>query len=597
MAVLDLRGTLQRPTTTGSAAARHGTWSAQYEPSPALAVTVARSTLANGQRNGVASLRVAPLRWDGRFAMDGFFSSINGVGAPSQIGRVGISAMRNGVRVELFGSRTLLDGVASGTAPGGFRGNATGIEATAAPSWWRLPGVQRSWVTGSAERTMGGAVRGALRLDGSTARASFEIARYLSSGREPGRWAFTITPRSRNVRQTTTVVHTDAGADPTARSSVLHSMSGSMAWEAGRARVSLPADPAANRGTIIGRTFLDLDDDGLHDADEPMVPGVPVHVANRLLVTDAYGRFRSEQLTAAEMVQIVIDSTALPSPCWRPAAPRWRVRATEGGLAEVLLPLRAGGILEGRITRGGAGADSLQAGALPWNDMLHLRAVSVDGREVHDLDVFGAGTFYMLGMPFGSYDVSMPDDDQRRAGLQLAPARVVVARPPVVDGDTAGGGTCPITSVTLRARTRASTLRADSIPDALAPQVPDVSEARSPRTVIATPVVSQPAVHPSLDGSTDEHAASAAARTGRNSRSGAVPAPTRTGSHRRSARRTSRSHERVAVYVSSACSWLCRLELQTPCWSLLGCQHDDWRHGVGPVAGRSQVRIRIRGQP
>lgn len=573
--------TIQGASTLGSQALRSSTWSAQFEPSPLLSLTAARTAMASGQQSRIASLRIAPLRWDGRFSLDGWFSTLDGAGAPLQIGRVAVSALRNNVRVELFGSRTMLGGAAAGSSFSGFRGNATGIAATGAPAWWRLPGVQRSWVTGSAERAADGAVRGALRLDGSTSRAAFEVARYFDGGREPGRWAFTITPRSRRVRQTTTLVHTDAGSDRGVRSSVLHGMSGSMAWEAGRARITLSADPAANRGAINGRTFLDLDDDGVQDRAEPLLPDVPVHIANRVLVTDSLGRFRSEHMTAGEMVQIAIDSTALPSPCWRPAAARWRVRATESGLTEVMLPLRSGGILEGRIVREGAGAQPQRAGAVAWSDGLQLRAVSAERTEAFDLDVFGAGTFYMLGIPFGSYDLTMAEDDQRREGIRMTPMRVEVARP--ADGDLRSGAACPVTSATVRTRPRE---RANSLDVTPAPATSTLRDARSSDTVPATHALPRPLAATQVTVLPVTHGAMTAPRplivlhadTPRTHTRVALRRPRK---QRFGARRTW-SEWRAAP----ACAGPGRLEVQTAWWSLLGCQNDAWRRDAQPIPPR-----------
>lgn len=458
--------TLQAATTVASTTTRHGSWSAQYEPSPTLSMSISKNTALTGQETTMASLRLAPLRWEGRFALDGWMATTAGVGAPTQIGRVGLIGMRNSIRLELFGSRTTLGAVAGGTTRVGFRGNATGVDATAAPAWLRLPGIERTWISGTAERATSGEFRSTVRLAGSMTRAYFEISRRFSSAREAGRWALTITPRSRQTRQTTLFARNDGIAGLSGGNSAMHSVSGSAAWEAGARRVSFSADQATGRGTIIGRTFLDLNNDGQRGAHEPFVGDVPVTVANTLHRTDSTGWFRSNHMTVAEMIDIAIDSTALPSPCWRASARRWRVRATEGGLADVMLPIRRGGILEGRILRvGNSSRDTLRTSRIAWDDPPRLRAVSTTSGESFDLDVFSAGTFYQLGIPFGTYDILMSDAEQRRIGVTMQSVRVEMKSDWTEGAEVAASYTaCPLTTAILRAFPRTTENNASPAP-------------------------------------------------------------------------------------------------------------------------------------
>lgn len=438
--------TLQAASTLHPSGNRNRTWSASLEPSPALSASASQSTDIAGTRSRFASLHVAPLRLDGRVAADGWLSSTLGAANRVQSARVGVSAARNDVRVELYGMRASVDGLATGPAGKGLDDRAIGMAATIAPHWLRAPHVSRSWVNMSAERSMLGDIRGTVRLDASTRWGDAEIARSLSSTTQPGRWSVTFSPRSTTARQTTTISRADViGSDNGAGPDLLqHGVSGGAAWRAGSRRVALSTESAVNRGTVAGIAFLDLDGDGRRGALEPPVAGAQVTIANRSVSTDSAGRFHSGQMTALEMIDVVMDSTTLPSPCWRAAATQWKLRTINGGVADVELPVRRGGIVQGRIALHGSG------GALPWSDgpaASTLRLVSRSSKDTYEMELFASGHFYLLAVPFGRYDVRMSEAEQRRRGIIVHPATVDV-------GVTASDGArdplvCPISEVVL----------------------------------------------------------------------------------------------------------------------------------------------------
>ena len=450
--------TLQASHTVATPKVSHGAFSAQFEPSPALSASIARSTAITGLSTQLASLHFSPIRWDGRFGIDGWLSTSSGLGAPTEIGRLGLLGQRQGVRLEVFGSRTLIGagsgaGSSAGTATvtSGFRGNAIGAEASAAPSWLRIPRVQRAWLAGSAERATNGVVRSTVRINGSLPRAFVEFSRTFASAREAGRWSITVTPRSQMARQSTTYGRYGSSAGLDGGSALLHRVSGNATWEAQSRGLSFSQDQATNRGSIIGHAFLDLDQNDRRDAGEPFVANVPVVVANRALITDSSGRFRSDHMTVTELIDIAVDSTALPSPCWRAGAPRWRVRASEGEVLDVNLPLRRGGILEGRIIRSDVNGAPMADGQAAWELQPQLTVVSVKTGESFNADVFGAGTFYLLGIPFGDYDITMAASDQRRLGIVVRPVRVTVASSPLDDRLDAEAQACPLSTAIVRA--------------------------------------------------------------------------------------------------------------------------------------------------
>ncbi len=585
--------TVQASHTVAAPSISHGAFSAQFEPSPAFSASIARSTAITGLSTQLASIHFAPIRWDGRFGVDGWLSQSSGLGVPTDIGRVGLMGVRNGVRLELFGSRTRIGTGSGASISPAFQGNAIGAEVSAAPAWLRIPRVQRTWLSGSAERATNGVVRSTLRIDGSVPRAFVEFSRTFASARDASRWSITVTPRSRRARQSTTYARSGSGDGSDGGSALLHRVSGNATWEAQRRGLSFSQDQATNRGSIVGHAFLDLDQNDRRDPGEPFVAHVPVIVANRALTTDSSGRFRSDHMTVTELIDVAVDSTALPSPCWRAGAPRWRVRASEGEVIDVNLPIRRGGILEGRIIRSAASGEPVADGQHAWDLQPQLTVVSVTTGESFNADVFGAGTFYLLGIPFGEYDILMPTTDQRRLGVVVRPVRVSVASSPLDDTRDAEAHACPLTTAIVRA---VGTAPADNRGPSRSRPTDDVTvETTTAPRGLADSVITARRIDSLADSSVARETTVAVAEAGRDRGVPHVVAPSR--EYARKSRRALRAYvgkRRIEYHVRDARSRLggrgkaerfvpiCdsmagRFNLNSGNFTLLGCQTDAWR--------------------
>ncbi len=593
-AVIGHAMTVHAASNIGAGEQRHrGSWSVQYEPTPAFALSVSRGTGVSGARTETAFLRMAPLRWDGRLAVNGWIANSDRTGVTSRINHLGIVGARRAVRLELFASDVRTGASGTPLSQSGFRGRSVGADVTLTPSWLRAGPLERAWVTTTIERTVRGAMRGNLRLFGSFAPVFVALEHEMPSLNTPGRWSLTLSPRSSRVRETTTLSRTAAGPGFAASSSVLQSVSGSASFESDGGRVALAADQAANRGAVHGRVFLDLNSNGRLDSGEPAIPDVPVTIANRRMMTDSLGRFRVRHLTAAELIDVSIDSTALPAPCWRPAAPKWRVRAADASVVDVALPVLRGGLLEGRIIRA---ADSLAARAPrdnEWSATARLRAIAIDSSATYDLDVFGTGSFYMLGIPFGTYDIVMPEPDQQRLGLIVTPVRVDTRR-----GSVDGDGTpdaltaCPRTTAIVRARIRAG---AGAVGDALTDVRIDTTNTVGVPVISVTPLtqemperVSSTTVMPPHGGKA-RIGNSAAARhaMARSPKVSERPPRTRRAkvSHLR-LRRTADSSSRTSLPQRASPFVVCdpddprQLTLTSVHFTVGGCPTDRWRRSV-----------------
>ena len=58
-----------------------------------------------------------------------------------------------------------------------------------------------------------------------------------------------------------------------------------------------PAPTFAAEGVISGTAYRDLDDDGVHDADEPGLPGIVMRAGNRSAITDSNGVYTFSNVT------------------------------------------------------------------------------------------------------------------------------------------------------------------------------------------------------------------------------------------------------------------------------------------------------------
>ncbi len=448
---------LQATSGIGGRGRPSHSWSAQYEPSPTVAVGHTRNRTIDGRQTDFSTVRLTPVRYSGRFGVDGFLSTTSGMATPTRIGRVAASVGMRRSRFELFGVRSTSWPTAGPTAGIVTAIDAVGGVAQITPGWLRLPRTQRTSLLGSLDRTSRGDTRGAVQFIANTAQSSVELTRQFATRTQPGRWSILFSPRATRVRQSLSVSRTDAASGVASGTNTMMAMSGGAVWSPHSRDTRLSPEQATGRGSISGVAFLDLNEDGRRDPREPAIADVPVTVGNRSLRTDSAGRFHTGNLSASEQVEISVDSMSLPSPCWRAAASRWRVRAIDGGTADVALALRRGGVLEGRVLREQRRNGASQTVLTPWIDPPHLTATSTATGRQYQLDVFGSGSFYILGIPFGPYVITMQETDQRRNGIDLKPAPVTVAASAITgDENRDAYRSCPSTVAIIRTTPRAA---------------------------------------------------------------------------------------------------------------------------------------------
>lgn len=115
------------------------------------------------------------------------------------------------------------------------------------------------------------------------------------------------------------------------------------------------SEKLASRGQVIADVWMDENADGVRQAGEAALPGVPLTAgrAHADAATDAAGRGTIDGLEPFRPVLIGIDAGSLPDPYLQPALPGIVVTPRPGVATRVALPMVAAGEIEGIARRDG----------------------------------------------------------------------------------------------------------------------------------------------------------------------------------------------------------------------------------------------------
>lgn len=164
---------------------------------------------------------------------------------------------------------------------------------------------------------------------------------------------------------------------------------------AGGWRVS--SEKLASRGQVIADVWMDDNGDGIRQAGEAALPGVPLTAGNAYIdaATDSDGQATIDGLEPFRPVLIGIDAGSLPDPYVQPALPGIVVSPRPGVATRVSLPMAAAGEIEGVVRRDGGNPI----------DGLSLELVDAEGRvRATTLTEFD-GYFLFESVAYGRYTV------------------------------------------------------------------------------------------------------------------------------------------------------------------------------------------------
>ncbi|SNS91623.1 carboxypeptidase-like regulatory domain-containing protein [Sphingopyxis indica] len=179
------------------------------------------------------------------------------------------------------------------------------------------------------------------------------------------------------------------------------------------------SEKLGGRGQLLADVFMDDNGDGVRQAGEAPVAGVPLTAGQMALdaATDARGEAVVDGLEPWRPVLIGIDAGSLPDPYVQPALPGVVVTPRPGVATRIVLPMRAAGEIEGVVRRGGGNPV----------EGLSLELVDAEGRvRAATLSEFD-GYFLFEKVPYGRYIVRPAKASA--AALRLDPCFAVAAVP------------------------------------------------------------------------------------------------------------------------------------------------------------------------
>jgi hypothetical protein len=192
-------------------------------------------------------------------------------------------------------------------------------------------------------------------------------------------------------------------------------VNGSMVYDSDHPGVRWTDGGDLGRGGVAGVLFLDDNGNGVRDADEPGIPGIPVQVGGWYDETDAAGRFTAWDLFPFEAVEIVVDSLSFDDPRLVPAAPVLRVRPTPNSFLSIEVPVVVGAEISGWVALDGEALAGIPVVFRELNTGAELLSLT-----------YSDGTFYRIGVPPGEYEITLPDAVAEALGVFALPLHVFV---------------------------------------------------------------------------------------------------------------------------------------------------------------------------
>ena len=159
------------------------------------------------------------------------------------------------------------------------------------------------------------------------------------------------------------------------------------------------SEKLASRGQVIADVWMDENGDGIWQANEAALPGVPLTAGNAYIdaATDKAGRGAIDGLEPFRPVMIGIDAGSLPDPYVQPALPGVVVSPRPGVATRVALPMTAAGEIDGTLRRDGGNAI----------EGLSVELVDAEGRVRATAITEFDGYFLFESVAYGRYMVRL----------------------------------------------------------------------------------------------------------------------------------------------------------------------------------------------
>ena len=214
--------------------------------------------------------------------------------------------------------------------------------------------------------------------------------------------------------------YTTMSAAPSAPATVSQLVQGSLLWDRAAGGLTVAPGPSIARAGVAGRVFRDDNQNGRYDPGEALMPGVRVIVGTRPVVSDSSGEFRVWDLLPFEPVNVLVDSMSIDSPLLVPAFATAVLVPNPNRFRTLDVPIVAAGVIEGRVWRT-SGATREPMGVV----MLVLTDHRSGARR--RFASFSDGTFYLMGVKAGDYELTVDDGALAGTGLTAMPVRFALA--------------------------------------------------------------------------------------------------------------------------------------------------------------------------
>jgi len=196
-------------------------------------------------------------------------------------------------------------------------------------------------------------------------------------------------------------------------------LQGSVLWDRRADHLGVAPGPALERSGLSGRVFMDVNANGIRDIGEPPVVNARVLVGTFAARTDSTGAYHVWDLVPFEPVMVSIDSMSLESPLLVPLFARTSVVPGPNRYRSLDIPLVESGIIEGKVTRNGAGVGGVT---------LMLTDARRGSRRT--LVTFNDGAFYLMGVKPGDYELSVDPKVLDALAVDVEPLRFGLAPTP-----------------------------------------------------------------------------------------------------------------------------------------------------------------------
>jgi hypothetical protein len=200
---------------------------------------------------------------------------------------------------------------------------------------------------------------------------------------------------------------------------------GSVIWNGPAGQVNVTPERSLRRAGLGGLVFLDSNGNGRYDGADEVLDSVRVQVGPHTLLTDAHGRYAVWDLVPFVGTNVALDSMSLRNPLWVPVFSLATVMVGPNMVRHLDIPVLPAAEVAGQVVM------ESPSGSRPVGG-LRLELVNRQTGRRFEATTFSDGEFYLLGLPPGEYEVSIPDDVRR--ALDVLPLAEVRFRVTLEDG-------------------------------------------------------------------------------------------------------------------------------------------------------------------